>query len=97
MHFKAFAPYYGVIMDKQTGWLINSIDFFQPITDVYSGSGQLTNERAQFLYILYMESSVIFIETDQDKVRGEKQLALIFSRINFSCSILSARMQNVQK
>ena len=35
-------------MDKQTGWLINSFDFCQPITDVYCG--QLTNnESAQFL------------------------------------------------
>ena len=34
-------------MDKQTGWLINSFDFWQPITDVYCG--QLTNKRAPFL------------------------------------------------
>ena len=31
-------------MDKKTGWLINSYDFCQPITDVYCG--QLTNESA---------------------------------------------------
>ena len=48
---------------------------------------------------------LIFIETDQDEVRGDKKLAQIFSRIifllqkksDFSSSILSARMQYVGK